>query len=294
MRSGASKDDVGDDERQPLEAEYDLTWRGTIDTKHRYMCNDEVNVLDDAGRVVRRERRGAELSALIVGIVPDSAPIVRWTFSAFTSELERHNFDDLVLPEAANVLEAASRDETLPRGPIILEGVPEANDNYFVDLGSIGLAPKSLSAAGLGWLVAHTRVFWLIATRRHGGIDRLRALGDSTRMPWSGTAEYAQPGEYSGAAVHRAENILRFDGLTVRHGREAALLTYRTPYDPSVPGWGPAHTDSLGQLWIDLAAGELLAAEVTSISCAAGVPKDNGGCMPLNLRFETSLELLCD
>jgi len=277
-----------------LETEYDLTWRGAIGAHRRYSCKDDANVLDDAGRVVRRERRTADVSTVVLGLASDAMPIVRWTFTGFTSEVERHRFDDLDPPLAASVLESAFPQEALPPGPVVLEGAPEASDNYFIDLAAIGLAPKSLGAAGAGWLVAHTRVFWLIATRKHGGIDRLRSLGDSTRMPWSGTVEYAQPGEYSGAAVHRAENILCFDGLTIRQGREAALLTFRTPYDPSVPGWGPAHTEPSGQIWIDIASGELLAAEVMSMSYASGIPQANGGSVPLNLRFETSLDLISE
>lgn len=87
---------------------------------------------------------------------------------------------------------------------------------------------------------------------------------------------------------------MRFEGLTVRYGREAALLTYRMPYDPSAPSWGPCHTEAMGHIWIDLTSGELLAAARTSFNYATRIPQPDGSALAVYHRWETSLELICD
>jgi len=248
-------------------------------------------VLDDAGRAVRRELRTAEVSTDILDVSSDGAPIRRWTYTDFTWAVELRRFDDLDPPPAARLYETSSREQALPPGAIIVEGNLEACGSNCIDLAAMGLA-TSLAAAMTGELIVHTRTFWQIATRRHGGIDRLRALNGCTRMPWSGTTDQVRAGEVFSAAVHRGESALRFDCLTIRHGREAALLTYRTPYDPSIPGWGPAHCEPQGQIWIELASGELLGGICISLNNATRIPRADGATGSLHHRLETSLELL--
>jgi hypothetical protein len=288
--------DVADDRMvasriPPLKSSYDLTWRGRRALRRRYRCVDQGSVLDDAGRAVRRELRTAEVSTDILELSSDGAPMLRWTYTDFTWAVELQSFDDLDPPPAARLYEASTRDEALPSNPIVIEGNLEACGSDCIDLAAMGLA-TSLAAAMTGELIVHTRTFWQIATRRHGGIDRLCALGDNTRMPWSGTTDQVRAGEVFSAAVHRGESSLRFDCLTIRHGREAALLTYRTPYDPSIPGWGPAHCEPQGQIWIELASGEILAGRCISLNNATRIPQADGAAVSLHHRLETSLELL--
>ena len=113
-------------------------------------------------------------------------------------------------------------------------------------------------------------------------------------MPWSGRDDRVVFGTMLDATIHHAESTLRFDGVTVRHGREAALLTCFSPYDLTAAALGPAHIEVISHLWLDLATGELLAGEARQSNYIASVPRPDGSAGPMNHRFETSVELAED
>lgn len=172
--------------------------------------------------------------------------------------------------------------------------MPEAEDSYIPPVASFGLSTSSPGAWMTAELVLHTRAFTIAATATHGGIDRLRRLGDSVTMPWSEREERVVFGAMLDATLRRAESTLRFDGVTVRHGREAAILTCFSPYDLAAAGLGPAHIEVISHLWLDLATGDLLAGEARQSNYIASVPRPDGSAGPMNHRFETSVELAED
>ena len=81
-----------------VERNYDLTRRGKVGAT-RAIPPGGYQLLDDAGRVGRRELRTAELAEKLLDLSCRSAPIVRWAYSAFTYEVKRnHAKDPYALP----------------------------------------------------------------------------------------------------------------------------------------------------------------------------------------------------
>jgi hypothetical protein len=276
--------------------DYDLTRRAKVGTKHRYACTDVVNVLDDAGRAGRRERRTAELSEQIFGLSSDGSPLVRWAFTAFTYDVEvNHAKDPYALPASVvSFWDGAPEDARPPSGKIVFEGAPENSDDFYPDAEAFGLSKTSAVAFMTAELVIHTRAFSLLATRTNGGVDQLRRVGDTMRMPWSGRIDRVRYASMFDARVHRGENTLRFEAVTNRHNRDVALLTCSTPYDVLAPGWGPTHVEFVGHLWIDLASGWLAAGDAHQTNYMSGVPMADGTAVPIKARFESSIELIPD
>jgi hypothetical protein len=274
-----------------LERDYDLTRRAQVGAKQRYFCRDVFNLLDSAGRIVYRRRRTAELSEEILDLSSDGTPVVRWAYTAFTYNAEGK---DTVSAGVAALLAGAAEDALPTSGTIVVEGNPEDRHSYFPDANKFGLSKASTVAFFTCELVLHTRAFWIMATRTHGGIDQLHRLGDKTTMPFSNTSHRFLYGDMYEATMDRHESTLRFDGVTVRHGHDAALLTCHTPYDISNPGYGPGHSDLVGHLWVDLASGGLVAGEARQTNDLSSVPLLDGTTVPMKIRFETSVELIPD
>jgi hypothetical protein len=277
--------------------QYDLTRRGPAGTAQRYVCRELVNILDDAGRPAVRQRRTAELREEILGVSAGDAPIVRWQYSGFSCEFEsNHANDPYSLREPVRQFWKATAQDVIPQsGTITVESATERGDIFYPDTDAFGLSKTSPSAFMTAELCLHTRQFSLLATRTHGGIDQLRRVGDSARMPFSGRVDHARNGEMFDAAITRTENTMRFEAVTTRHGKDVALLTYNAPYDVTCPGWGPTHCEQVGHLWIDLATGWLVGGEHYQTNYMGGVPLlPDGKGVPINVRFETSIELLSD
>ena len=275
-------------------ADYDLTRRGKAGASRRYACREVINILDDAGRVGRRELRTAQLSETLLDPGSDGVPRERWAYSAFTYAVERnHAKDPYALPAAAvRFWEGPDEIALPPSGKIVVESATERGDSFYaLDLESFGLSQTNPVAFMTAELVIHTRGFWLYTTRTHGGIDQLRGIGDSVRMPWSGTTDHVRYAKLFEATIERNENTLRFEAVTRRHGHEVALLTCYTPYDVFSPGWGPTHCELLAHIWVDLASGGIVAGEAYQMNCMSGVPQADGSQVPIKVRFECSLEL---
>jgi hypothetical protein len=265
-----------------LDRDYDLTRRLRAGSSSRYACSDVFNLLDDGGCVARSERRDATLCEETVDVRSDGTAFVRWTYTDFAYTVDGAQSEE---------------DEAIPSsGSIVFEGNPEDRGSYVPPVGSFGLSVSSAAAWMTAELVIHTRAFAIMATRTHGGIDRLRRLGDHAPMPWSQASHRVVYGELLDARINRGESTLRFDGVTLWHRREAALLSYHTPYDLnfSTTGLGPAHVEVVGHLWVALVSGELLGGEARQSNYIASVPRPDGTAGPMNHRFETSIELLDD
>ena len=281
------------------ERNYDLTRRGQVGTSRRYACREVINILDDAGRVGRREFRTAELSEMLLDLSAAGAPRVRWAYGAFTYEVERkHAKDPYALPAAVISYWEGPDEIALPRsGTIVVEGAIERSDSFYdLDLESFALSRTSPVAFMTAELVIHTRAFWLYASRTHGGIDQLRRVGDSVRMPWSGKTDHVGYAKMFKAEVHRGENKLRFEAVTTRHGHDVALLTAYTPYDvlASASGYGPTHCELLAHIWVDLTTGSIVAGEAYQQNFMSGHPMPDGSQAPIKVRFQSSLELMSD
>jgi hypothetical protein len=280
------------------ERDYDLTRRGQVGTSRRYACREFINVLDDAGRVGRRELRTAELSEKLLDLSSDDAPRMRWTYSGFTYKVERnHAKDRYALPAAAvRYWEGPDEDATPSSGTIVVEGGTEHRDSFYaLDMESFGLSHTSVVGFMTAELVIHTRGFWIYMTRTHGGIDQLRRVGDCVRMPWAGKTDDVGYAKMFKATVHHgAENTLRFEAVTTRHGRDVALLRCYAPYDPLSPTYGPTHCELLVHAWVDLVSGSIVGAEAYQANFMSGVPQPDGTQVPIKVRFETSMELISD
>jgi hypothetical protein len=279
--------------------EYNLTRRGQLGTSCRYACREVVNLLDDAGRVGRREVRTAELTEKLLDLSADDAPRERWAYTAFTYEVQRnHAKDCYALPAAAvEFWEGPDEIAVPPSGTIVVEGAIERSDSFYaLDLESFGLSQTSAVAFMTAELVIHTRGFWLYASRTHGRIDQLRRVGDNTKMPWSGKIDRVRYAKMFEAEVQRGENKLRFEAVTTRHGRDVALLTAYTPYDvhASGSGYGPTHCELLAHIWIDLASGSIVSGEAYQQNFMSGHPMPDGSQVPIKVRFETSMELISE
>jgi hypothetical protein len=277
--------------------EYDLTRRASAGTAQRYTCRELLNILDDAGRPAVRQRRTAELREEILGVSAGDSPLVRWRYGGFTCEIEHNPANDAYgLREPVQQFWKATTQDVIPQSGIItVESATERGDVYYPDTDTFGLSKTSPSAFMTAELCLHTRQFSLLATRTHGGIDRLRRVGDSTRMPFSGRVDHARNGEMFDAAITRGDNTIRFEAVTTRHGKDVALLTYNAPYDVTCPGWGPTHCEQIGHLWIELETGWIVGGDHYQTNYMSGVPLlPDGKGLPINVRFETSIELLSD
>jgi hypothetical protein len=282
-----------------VERNYDLTRRGKVGATQRYTAREVINILDDAGRVGRRELRTAELAEKLLDLSSRSAPIVRWAYSAFTYEVKRNHAKDpyALPPSVVGVWEGPDEIAQPSSGKIVVESDIERSDSFYdMDMESFGLSKTSPVAFMTAELVVHTRAFWLYASRTHGGIDQLRRVGDSVRMPWSGKTDHVGYAKLFKAEVHRGENTLRFEAVTTRHGREVALLRAYTPYDvlAAGSGYGPTHCELLAHIWVDLASGAIAAGEAYQQNFMSGFPLPDGSQAPIKVRFECSLELIPD
>ena len=274
--------------------EYDLKRRARTGDSRRYACRDDVNVLDMAGRAGRIERRTAQMTETILDDDVPGAPRVRWHYRNFTYECERLHADDAyALPQSAQLFwDAPDGDGIPPSGEIVFEGVVETVDSFYPNTDAFGLSKTSAVAFMTAELVLHTRQFSMFATRSHGGIEQLRHVGDSVRMPWSGRTDHARNGEMFDASIVRApDNRLTFEAVTTRQGLDVAMLTVCAPYDVICPGWGPTHCDFVGHLWVDLATGWLVAGECQQSNYMSGVPLPDGE-VTINARFESAIELI--
>lgn len=244
----------------------------------RLACQDIFNLLDEGGSVVHREARSATLTVETRGGSPDGRPVLRWTYDSFRIETSGAG--------------GAPADGLPEGGSLTFEGVPEDDASYFPPVGSLGLDTTSASAWLTAELVIHTRAFDIMATRTHGGIDRLRRIGDRTVMPWSRTRAHVQFGEMIDAEISRAESVLCFDGVGIKAHRPAAVLSCVTPYDLTAAGLGPTHIDLVGKLWIDLETGEVLAGCARQANYIASAPRSDGTAAPMNHLFETFVEVI--
>ena len=105
-------------------------------------------------------------------------------------------------------------------------------------------------------------------------------------MPWSarddGVVFWTMPEPRSAA-----DSTPRLDGVTMRHGREAAPLTCFRPYNLTRRCSGRAHRG----ISCHLATDEPLAGEARQSAYIASLLRSDGRAMPMNRRFDTSVEL---
>jgi hypothetical protein len=283
--------------RGPSRATYDLMLRAPAGAHRQYACRELLHILDDAGRPAQQQRRTALLREEILPSSSEASPQVRWTYSDFSCEIECNYIDDAYgLRVPVRQFWETTPAEVLPAaGRIVVESPIEKTDIFYPDTDQFGLSKTSPSAFMTAELCLHTRQFSLLATRTHGGIDRLKRVEDSVQMTFSGRADRARNGDMFEATVLRGLNTLRFEAVTTRHGREVALLTYDAPYDVSCPGWGPTHCEQVGRLWVDLETGWPVAGNHYQTNYMGGVPLlPEGKQLPVNVRFETSIELISD
>jgi hypothetical protein len=271
--------------------EYDLVRRAQAGSSRRYACKDVLTVLDYAGRTSRLETRTADLNETIL----DVSPRVRWAYSNFKHDLQSQPAnDEYGLPASVvSFWDTGSRADALPAsGSIVLEGLIEDRHAYIPDVESFGLSKTSPMAFMTAELVIHTRALAYFATRAHGGIDRLRRVGDSTVMPCTDKPDRVRYAAMFDAQMCRGESKLRFDAITTRHDLDVAMLTVYTPWKVTAPGWGPVSCVLVGHLWIDIASGWLVAGETHQTNFMGGVPMPDGSRQTIPVRFESSLELV--
>jgi hypothetical protein len=275
--------------------EYDLTRRVSVGGARRYRCGELLNILDDAGRPAIRQRRTAELREEILSVGAGGTPTVRWSWTAFKCDVERNYAEDeFGLRQPVKQFWEAKPSELLPEsGEIVVEGATERSDVFYPDTDRFGLSKTIPAAFMTAELCLHTRQFSMIATRTHGGIDQLHGVGDAARMRFSGREDHARNGEMFDATITRGENRISFEAVTTRHDREVALLRYNAPYEVTCPGWGPTHCEQVGLMWIEIETGWLVGGDHYQTNYMSGVPLLPGGKhLPINVRFETSLELI--
>jgi hypothetical protein len=254
-----------------------------------------LNILDYAGRPAIRQLRSAKLAEEILDLSSDGAPRARWKYTDFTCEIERNDAKDayVLIAPVKSFWEANPKDLLPLSGTIVVESATEKADAFYPNTDAFGLSKTIPTAFMTAELVLHSRQFSMIATRINGGIDRLRRVGDSVKMPCSGRIDHARNGDMFDAAIHRDEGTFRFEAVTSRHNLEVALLTYNAPYDVICAGWGPTHCEQVGLIWVDLATGWLVAGEHYQTNYMSGVPlMPDGSTVPVNVRFETSIELM--
>lgn len=279
-----------------LKRQYDLTMRTAPGEVHRYRCRDVLNILDDAGRVGHRQQRTAALVVTNLGLAHDGNPRLRWSYDHFSYEVERNRIEDAyALPAGVECILFGASEEAIPlKDSIEFDSVPEDPDSYFPAVEAFGLSLTSTVAFMTVELILHTRAFWIMATRSHGGIDQLRMLGDWAIMPWSGKVYRMRYGDMYDATMRRADSTLRFDGLTIRHAHDTALLSCHTPYSIGNPGFGPGQSDLVGHLWVDLDTGTLTAGEARQTNFLSRVRLPDGSPSSMRIRFESTVELLED
>lgn len=254
---------------------YDLRRRSPVGSSAVFDAEEIFSVLDPDGSPARRERRTARVVEDVIGARGPS-PELRWTYRDFRLEIDGRPSDD---PDA---LPLAGASVTFP-------GVPEAADSYLPPLDRLGFSLSSVVAWMTVEMIIHTHAFAIMTTATHGGVDRLRRLGDEVAMPWSGSTTRVRYGAMIDVTLRRDRSSMRFDGICLRAGRPSALLTCSTPYDIDL-AFGAARADVLGHLWVALDDGSLLGAEARQANYLANVPRPDGTTAPMNHIIETRLE----
>jgi hypothetical protein len=271
-----------------LQRSYDLTLRLEVGARHHYTCSEVWHVLDTGGRTARREERASDLLVEVRDPSPGSHPRLAFTYSDFAHATKTYDLeDDFALPEwLRSRFDAAPGDSVVPiSGRVEFEAVPESLGSFYPDVAAFGL-PMAAAPFLTAELIIHTRAFWIIATRTHGGLHDLSRVGDRTQMPWTGTQD-----SLLGSTITHGPSDLRLEGLATRHGLDVALIGYYMPYDIAAPGAGPGHAEPLGHIWIDLTSGAIVAGSAYQTNYMAGVPVGEH-VEVLNARVQTSIELV--
>jgi hypothetical protein len=222
--------------RKAMAGPFRLERRARPARQLRYRCRDRYLTLGPGGEPVRCELHTADLTEQVDGAAGDAPAQLRWTFSQLACDLDADG------PE---------RETSLLETVLEVAGSAEDAGAYIPHLNSFGLPPTLR-----GWLAAeqviHARLPEIVTSRRHGGIDSLRAVGDRVTMPWTGQEVAVGFAGFIDIRLRLGPSELRFDGLSVAGGQPVALLSFacRQDFLSIAGGHGTGHLS--GQITLDL------------------------------------------
>lgn len=258
-----------------VEKEYNLLSRLPVKHKTYYSYTDRFAHLSATGRVERWETETGYYTQEVIRFWPDGEPVFRVIRNH--TQLRTESAE----PKSAELI-------PLDFGERFTYEVCFGENYDYLPIDTSHF-PKTLPGFMMFENIIHSHQFAILATKTHGGLDKLRKIGDTVTIPDSGKGGVVEfPGLLSITLV-RGKSTMTFLGLSQYRAEPAALLSWDVPLQfPNISG-GEGTGRATGLIWISLRDGEVLRGYLrqTTIHTLKG---PNGAVTPANVDLEGWLE----